>query len=126
MFTYNTLKTAKPLIRRKDFLLPFRCTKISHIRFLLFFPLLLFWSMAISQAQTTIWLEDFQGHAEGTIVDNDSSAWSRDVTNCDFTDVSLASKYGVNDDTYNTVDKRGSGRSFNELRPPICITVIPW
>ena len=82
--------------------------------------------MAISQAQTTILLEDFQGLAEGTIVDNDSSVRSRDVTNCDFTDVSLASNYGVNDDTYDTVDKWGSGRSFNGLRPPICKTVIRW
>jgi len=88
--------------------------------------MLLFWSVAISQAQTIIWSEDFQGLAEGTIVDNDSSSWSRDVTNCDFTDVSLASNYGVKDDAYDTVDKQGSGISFNGLRPPICITVIPW
>ena len=124
MFTYNTLRTAKPLIKSKDFLLPFRSTTISYIRFILFFPLLLFWSMAISQVQTTIWLEDFQGLTDGTFVDNASTAWSRDVTNCDFRDVSVTSNYGVNDDTYDTVDKRGSGRSFNGLRPPICKTVI--
>ena len=36
--------------------------------------------------QTTIWLEDFQDLADGTQVDNGATAWTRDVTACDFTD----------------------------------------
>jgi hypothetical protein len=40
----------------------------------------------IFQAQTTIWLEDFQGLVDRTIVENNPTAWLRDVTNCDFTD----------------------------------------
>ncbi len=42
--------------------------------------------MAKSYAQTTIWLEDFGGLADGTTVDAGATAWSRDVTSCNFGD----------------------------------------
>ena len=37
---------------------------------------MLFGGMALSHAQTTIWLEDFQDLADGTIVDNGATAWT--------------------------------------------------
>jgi hypothetical protein len=85
MSTYNTLKAAKLLIKNWNFVLPFRGINITQIRSLLLLWLRIIWSMAISQARTTIWLEDFQVLADVTTGDDEATAWSRDVTSCGFT-----------------------------------------
>jgi len=76
----------KPLLKSNLLLFAGKFAKVLNIRYISFIILFLLWNLTSSEAQTTIWLEDFQGLADGTTIDNGVTAWSRDVTNCDFTD----------------------------------------
>lgn len=69
--------------------------------------------MAESHAQSTIWLEDFQGLADGTIVDNGSTAWSRDVSSCDFGDAG-GGYFEVRSNQFQGLDTDGEAVWFSE------------
>ena len=88
-------------------------TKLITIRFFGIIVFLFFGCIASSYAQTIIWLENFQGLADGTIVDNGATAWSRDVTACDFSDAG-GGNFEVQSSSFEVTDTDGEGIWYSE------------
>ena len=77
-------------------------------------------SLTELNAQTTIWLEDFEDQPDSAIVDTGPTAWMADTTGCDFTD---GGHFHVNNNAFEGFDTDGAKESLSMIARKLDISL---